>query len=377
MFKNYFTLIAIVIFTGKFINVEAQTKPLNIVTTAVPFLRISPDARAGGMGDVGIATSPDANSSFWNIAKTPFAKNKAAIGVTYTPWLRNLGLRDVYLTSLAGYYQLDETQSISSSLKYFSLGDIQFNDEMGNDLNSYRPREFSFDAGYSRKLSDKLALGIAVRYIHSNLANGSYGGQTYKAASAVAADISLFHDGTSGMTSSGLNWGLTVTNLGSKISYTNDANRKDYLPANMGLGVAYTKVYNEDTKLTLGIDVNKLLVPIPPQLSGSNTSADSAAISNYRNKGVLNSVFNSFNAGPGQLAAGAEIMFQNLLVLRTGYFYESPKYGDRRFFTVGAGLNMQRVTTNFSFLIPSGNNSARSPLQNTLRIGLAINLGTQ
>lgn len=376
MFKNNFTLIALVFFTGGFISVTAQTKPLNIVTTAVPFLRIPSDARAGGMGDVGIATSADANAAFLNNAKTPFANNNGAIGFTYTPWLRGLGLQDVYLGSVAGYYKLDETQAISASLKYFSLGNIQFTDEMGNNLNSTKPKEYSFDAGYSRKLSDKLALGIALRYIHSSLASGSYNGQSYKAASAVAGDISLFHDGTSGMSTSGLNWGVTITNLGSKISYTNDANRKDYLPANLGVGLAYTKIFSEDSKITVALDVNKLLVPTPPQLSGSGTTGDSTAIANYRSKGVINSVFSSFNNGPGQIAAGAEFMYQNQFALRGGYFYESPAKGDRKFFTFGVGLYYNMFGVNFSYLIPSGNYAVHSPLENTFHTTMIINFNT-
>lgn len=377
MYKNYFTLISFIFFSVSFISVNAQTKPLNIVTTAVPFLRIPSDARSGGMGDVGIATSPDANASLLNNAKTPFANNKGGIGFTYTPWLRGLGLQDVYLGTVAGYYQLDETQAISASLKYFSLGNIQFTDEMGNNLNSTRPNEYSIDAGYSRKLSDKLALGIALRYIHSSLASGSYNGQSYKAASAVAGDISLFHDGTSGMSNSGLNWGVTITNLGSKISYTNDANRKDYLPANLGVGLAYTKVFSEDTKATFAVDVNKLLVPTPPQLSGSGTSSDSTAIANYRSKGVLSSVFNSFNDGPGQISVGAEVMLQDLIALRGGYAYESPAKGDRKFFTLGLGLKLNLIGINFSYLIPSGSYATHSPLEQTFHTSILFNFNKQ
>ncbi len=173
---------------------DAET--INVVTSAVPFLRISPDARAGGMGDVGIATSPDANSSFWNLAKTPFVKSKTSISVTYTPWLKDLGLNDVYLASLAGYHQLDEETAISSSIRYFSLGNIQFTDFAGNELQSFRPREVSFDIGYSRKLSEKLGLGIALRYINSNLAGGqAVNGVSYQSGNAVAADLSVFHNG--------------------------------------------------------------------------------------------------------------------------------------------------------------------------------------
>ena len=187
---------------------------INVVTSAVPFLRISPDARAGGMGDVGIATSADANASFWNLAKTPFAVSRTSISATYTPWLKDLGLNDVYLASLAGYHQFDEEQAISSSIRYFSLGNIQFTDFAGNDLQSFRPREYSIDFGYSRKLSEKLALGIALRYINSNLAGGqSVNGVSYKAGNAVAADLSLFHNGQNDA-GQGLNWGINLKQFG-------------------------------------------------------------------------------------------------------------------------------------------------------------------
>jgi hypothetical protein len=165
----------------------AMDSKINVVTTAVPFLRISPDARSGGMGDIGIATSADANSGFWNLAKTPFSDKKASIAVTYTPWLKDLGVNDVFLASLAGYYQLDDQSAVSASMRYFSLGTIQFTDNLGNDYGTFRPREFTIDGGYSRKLSDKMGLGLALRYINSNLAAGqNVNGTTYKAGSAVA-----------------------------------------------------------------------------------------------------------------------------------------------------------------------------------------------
>ena len=379
---NLIALSAIMISTIS-VSAQTQTKQINVVTTAVPFLRISPDARSGGMGDVGIATAPDANSSFWNQAKIPFAKSKSAISVSYTPWLKGLGLSDVYLASLAGYYQLDETQAISASLRYFSLGNIQFTDNSGNDLSTYRPREFGVDVGYSRKLSNKLGLGIALKYINSSLASGTFNGQSYKAGSSVAADISLFHDGTEGNPNvSGLNWGIALHNLGSKISYTNDATQKDYIPANLGIGIAYTKVFDETSKVTFGLDINKLLVPTPPQFTG-NTSSDSAAIVKYRSKGVLSSWFSSFGDAPGgvgeelrevQVSLGAEYMYNNQFAFRAGYFYEAPTKGNRKYFTVGAGINYNMFGLNFSYLIPSGGGVNRNPLANTIRFSLIFNL---
>ena len=381
--KQRLKLIALSIITISTLNVYAQTNSINVVTTAVPFLRISPDARSGGMGDVGIATSPDANSSFWNQAKIPFALSKASIAVSYTPWLKGLGLSDVYLASVAGYYQLDEIQAISSSLRYFSLGNIQFTDAIGNDLSTYRPREFGFDVGYSRKLSDKLGLGIALRYINSSLASGTFNGQSYKAGSAVAGDISLFHNGTSGdANASGLNWGIALHNLGSKISYTNDATQKDYIPANLGLGIAYTKVFDETSKVNFGLDINKLLVPTPPTITG-NTSTDSAAVAKYRNKGVVSSWVSSFGDAPGggseevkeiQVSLGAEYMYNNQFAFRAGYFYEAPTKGNRKYFTIGAGINYDMFGLNFSYLIPSGGGVNRNPLANTVRFSLIFNL---
>ncbi len=210
MKKVILKLTALVMLIGVTISVNAQSSanPINVVTTAVPFLRISPDARSGGMGDVGIATIPDASSIFWNLSKIPFAKSNSAIALTYTPWLKGLDLNDVYLVSGSGYYQLDDVQAISASLRYFSLGNIQFTDNLGNELQTYRPREFSVDAGYSRKLSEKLGLGIALRYINSNLASGqSASGSTYKTGSAVAGDLSLFNDGSEGGTIFGIKLG--------------------------------------------------------------------------------------------------------------------------------------------------------------------------
>lgn len=356
-----------------------QTNSINVVTTAVPFLRISPDARTGAMGDVGIATSPDVNSGFWNQAKLPFNTSKSGIGVNYTPWLKSLGLTDVYLASIAGYTKLDELQTVSASLRYFSLGNIQFTDNSGNDLQSFRPREFAFDLGYSRKLSDNLGLGIALRYINSNLAGGqSINGSTYKTGSAVAGDISLFHDGMAGKTAgSGWNWGVALSNLGSKISYTNNAAEKDYIPANLGLGVSYNKIFDESNKLTFGLDINKLMVPTPP-LSG-----DSGGLAKYYSKSVVSSWFSSFGDAPGgfkeelkefQISLGAEYTYNEQFAFRAGYFYENPQKGNRKYFTVGAGLNYDMFGLNFSYLIPSGNGVNRNPLSNTIRFGIVFNL---
>lgn len=350
---------------------------INVVTTAVPFLRISPDARSGGMGDLGLATTPDANSSFWNLAKTPFNTSKGGIAVTYTPWLKDLGLNDVYLASLAGYYKFDELQAISGSLRYFSLGNIQFTDNLGNDLNTYRPKEFGIDLGYSRKLSDKLGIGVGLKYIYSNLAGGAAVGSTnYKAGSAVAGDLSFYYNNAN---DAGQGWafGAALTNLGSKIAYTDNADQKDFIPANLGLGTTYTRAFNAENKITFGVDINKLLVPTPP------AEGDAAALTAYHKKGVLGSWFSSFGDAPDgfseeikefQASIGAEYWYNNQFALRAGYFYEDKTKGNRKYFTMGVGIKYNVFGLNFSYLLPSGSGVNRNPLSNTLRFSLIFDL---
>jgi hypothetical protein len=367
-----------------FSNLQAQTdaNPINVVTTAVPFLRISPDARAGGMGDLGVATNPDANSGFWNLAKTPFNKSNSGAALTYTPWLKDLGLNDVYLLSAAGYHKLDEQQALSASIRYFSLGNIQFTDGNGNDFGSGRPREYGIDAGYSRKLSDNMGLGIALRFIHSNLVGGAPDqGSAYQAGNAVAGDISLFYTGVND-DGQGWNFGAAVSNLGSKIAYTKDATQKDFIPANLGLGAAYTKVFDETSKLMFGIDMHKLLVPTPPQLTGNDTE-DSVRIVDYRNKGVVGSWLSSFGDAPGgfseelkefQFSLGTEYAYNNQFFARAGYFYENKDKGNRKYFTVGVGIKYNVFGLNFSYLVPTGAGINRNPLSNTLRFGLILDL---
>ena len=358
---------------------NAQSK-INVVTTAVPFLRISPDARAGGMGEVGLATAPDANSSFWNLAKTSFNTSPGAIGLTYTPWLKKLGLNDVYLATLAGYYKLDDNQAVAGSLRYFSLGNIQFTDANGNDLQSFRPRELAFDAGYTRKLSENIGLGVALRYINSSLATGNVNGTNYKAGSSVAGDISFFYNGATAE-AGGWNFGAVMSNLGTKIGYTSDATQKDFIPANLGLGTAYTKVFDESSKITFGLDINKLLVPTPsPDSSGVFSQQ---ALINYRKKTVVSSWASSLGDAPGgfkeelkeiQASVGAEYTYMDQFSVRAGYFYEDKTKGNRQYFTLGAGLKYNVFGLNFSYIIPSGSGINQNPLSNTLRFSLIFDL---
>jgi len=372
-------LTTLVVLLGGVISVtNAQTtNKINVVTSAVPFLRITPDARSGGMGDAGIATTPDANSAFSNLAKTPFSTVKGGLAVNYVPWLRDLAINDVYLASLAGYYKISDNEAISASLRYFSLGSIQFTDNSGNDLQTYRPREFAVDAGYSRKLSSKSSLGVGLRFISSNLASGSLNGATYKTGTAVAGDLHYYHHGAK-ENGEGLNWGITLSNLGSKISYTSDASQKDFIPANLGVGVAYTKVFDADSKITFALDLHKLLVPTPPNIG------DSVGLVNYRNKGVVSSWFTSLGDAPGHIteeleeingSLGFEYWYQNQFAFRAGYFYENPNKGNRKFLSVGAGLKYNTFGLNFAYLFPSGSGTNRNPLSNTYRFGLVFDFG--
>ena len=347
---------------------------INVVTTAVPFLRISPDARSTGMGETGIATAPDAYSNFWNLGKTPFAKAKGSVAVTYTPWLNDLDLKDVYIASLAGYYKLDETQALSFGLRYFSLGDIQFTDNTGANIGSNRPREYTIEGGYSRKLGAKTAVGIGLRYISSDLATGPFNGVVYKKGNSVAADLHMFH--TSGKENgAGFKYGIALSNLGTKISYTDDNTQKDYIPANLGIGGSYTKVFDADSKLTFAVDLNKLLVPTP----------DTGAVNliKYRDQGVVSSWFKSFGDAPGgggeemreiTISTGAEFWYKDQFAFRAGYFYENPTKGNRRYATIGAGLKYSAIGLNLAYIFPSGGGVDRNPLSNTVRFSLNFDI---
>lgn len=366
---------------------QTNVKAINIVTTAVPFLRISPDARAGGMGDLAIATEPDASSSFYNLGKVAFNQLPGGITLTYTPWLKKI-VPDVYLASASGFFKMDENSAISGSLRYFNLGSIPFTDYNGNPLSTGQPREFGIDAGYSRRLSEQLGVGVGLKYIYSNLAAGAPTGN-YKAGSTVAADLGLYY---SPRDENGQGWafGAALTNLGGKISYTDNAEQKDFIPANMGLGTTYTKVIDESNKIAFGVDINKLLVPTPPKFQDANGDPDieaqnEALAAKYRSTSVISSWGKSFGDAPDgfgeelrefQVSAGGEYTYNNQFSLRAGYFYEDATKGNRRFFTAGVGIKYNVFGLNFSYLVPTGaGNTVQNPLSNTLRFSLVFDFG--
>lgn len=351
------------------LSAATAQKSLNIATTPVPFLRIAPDARSGGMGDAGVATLPDAGAGFWNMGKLVFNEAQGGASVSYIPWLTKLS-NDVYFASASGYYKLDETQALSVGLRYFNLGSIQFTSDGRDNLGSHKPREMGLDFGYSRKLSDKVGLGMALRYIHSALVgNLSTSGTQYRNGSAVAADLGLYYDNrTDG---DGFTLGAALSNLGTKISYTKDASSKEFIPANLALGATWNKVVDELHAFTIAMDLNKLLVPVPDQTTPE-------AMERYRQKSVVGSWGASFGDLPGQtsVSTGVEYWYDQFLALRAGYYFEGKDKGDRRFLTAGLGLRYNSLGFNFSYLVPSGNGVNQHPLSNTLRFSLLFNWNT-
>ncbi len=343
----------------------------NAIPTAVPFLRITPEARAGAMGDAGIAVSPDANSIYLNTAKLAFAEEDFALAATYTPWLRNLGLQDVYLAYLAGFRRLDDLQSLAFGLRFFSLGEIQFTDINGQPMGIGRPHELEAAIGYARKLGERFSVGLNGKLIYSNLQVGQpIGGLDILPAIAGAADISLYYEipkETSTMTV-----GLALSNIGSKISYTRQTS--DFLPVNFGIGAAWTFELDQYNTLTLATDINKLMVPTPQHNS-----------SDYRFKSLFAGMMGSFSDAPGGLqeelqeltySIGAEYWYDKQFAVRAGYFRESPQKGNRNYITMGLGVKYNVFGINLSYLISVNNTIAQgNPLDKTLRFSLLFDFG--
>lgn len=361
-------------------NTTNYNGQINTITTAVPFLRISPDARSGGMGDVGIAVSPDANAQYWNVGKIPFAPKKFGISLTYTPWLKDL-VPDIFLAYISGYAKFGENdnQAISGSLRYFSLGDINYVDINAQPTGTGKPREFSLDLGYSRKLSEYLSAGIGLRYIHSAIASGVAAGPgiDYQPGNAVSGDVGIYYTKTREIDEfkkNNFSFGAVISNLGSRIAYS--STRRDFIPVNLGIGAAYTSQFDEFNKITFAVDINKLLVPTP--LDSSTTGTPRYY---YPDKSVVSGVFGSFGDAPGgggeelreiNFSVGAEYWYQDQFAVRAGYFFEDKTKGDRKYFSVGLGARYNVFTLNASYLVPSGAGINRNPLSNTLRFTLSF-----
>jgi hypothetical protein len=357
---------------------------VNTVTTAVPFLMISPDSRAGGMGDAGVASSPDANSIHWNPAKLAFLDKKMGLSISYTPWLRAL-VPDINLAYLSFYFKPGSKrsdQTIATSLRYFSLGDITFTDVNGQTVGQFRPYEMAWDVAYARKLSKRLSGGIAGRYIYSNLTNGvDVQGANTHAAKTFAVDLSVFYTNDKikvGDKKSILNLGLDISNMGGKVAYTNTLQR-DFIPINLRVGGGLTMELDKYNSITFIADINKLLVPTPPHFDTMNhQNVITAGMDN--NVPVVQGMLLSLNPNdpPGgtteylrefDICGGMEYWYDKLFAVRAGYFYENPTKGNRKYFTLGAGIKYSVFTMDFAYLIPT---DQRNPLQNTLRFTLVF-----
>ena len=359
---------------------------MNVVQSAVPFLTIAPDSRAGAMGDAGVATSPDINSMHWNPAKYAFAENQAGVAISYTPWLRNL-VGDIDLATLAGYYRIDQQQVIAGSLVYFSLGDIEFRDNIGNPLKQGKPNEYSIDLAYSRLFGEHFSGGIAFRYIRSDLAAGTVvSGVTTTAGQAFAADISAYYNKKIKISDKNakMAFGLNISNIGTKMSYTNELKNKNFLPTNMRLGGSLTMDFDSYNSMMFTTDLNKLLIPTPPYVLQKVTGGDSIVNNNRviigkeSDVSVVTGMIQSFYDAPGGFkeemreitySFGLEYWYRKQFAIRTGYFHESPTKGNRKYYTFGCGLKLNVFGLDFSYLVPT---AANNPLANTLRFTLTF-----
>ena len=378
----------IVLSIGKLSAQNEDNNELNTITTAVPFLMIAPDSRAGGMGDVGAATSPDANSQHWNPAKYGMINSKNPVGfsVSYIPWLRNL-VSDINLAYLAGYYQIDEGSVLTTSLRYFSLGEITFTDQNASVIGQFTPTELAFDVGFAKKLGESFSGAMALRYVYSNLTGGfSTNGVSSHPGNAVAADISGFYSKEIELAGydSRLNFGLNISNIGNKISYT-ETQERDFIPINMRLGAGLELDIDEYNKVGFYADINKLMVPTPPVYALDSSGQvmyeqGQPVIASGMNPNVSVPVgmFQSFVDAPGGFneelreltySVGVEYWYASQLAIRGGYFFEHASKGNRQNFTLGAGLRYKVFALDFAYLIPTTQNH---PLQNTLRFTLSF-----
>tara|TARA_B100000513_G_scaffold61362_1_gene23966 strand:+ start:348 stop:1535 length:1188 start_codon:yes stop_codon:yes gene_type:complete len=363
---------------------EIGRNNLNTITTAVPFLLISPDSRAGGMGDVGVATSPDANSLHWNPAKYSFIDQEVGFAVSYVPWLRNL-VPDINLSYISGYKKLNKNEVVAMELRYFTLGDITFTDVIGNNLGQYKPSEFALGSSYSRKLSDQFSLAISARYIYSNLTGGqSAGGIATNAGQSIAADVAGYYvkDIRIAKKDMELAFGANVSNIGNKISYTETSTR-DFIPINLRLGTALNADLDDYNKISFAFDLNKLLVPTPPIYNDSIN--DQIDFGKDPNVSVVSGIFQSFGDAPGgfneemreiNFSVGTEYWYDNQFAIRAGYFNEHNTKGGRKFFTFGSGVKYNVFALDFSYLINASRAiNGNNPLANTMRFTLTFDFG--
>lgn len=373
---------------AQFGNLErnnAYLEELRTISVAVPIIAVSPDARAGGMGDVGVASDPDAASIYWNTAKLAFLKDDANIlGISYTPWLNRL-VNDINLAHLSYATKINETQGFAVAMRYFSLGEIKFTNENNEPMGTGQPYEFTLNGAYSIKLSEQFSMGVGLRYIFSDLTNGlqTPGIQTDPGQS-LAADLGLFYKSPEISMGRGQYQsyaiGLNFSNIGGKISYGTSQESADFIPANMRLGGAYNLQFDQYNRMSFLVDFNKLLVPTPPV---RDPDTDEITAGRDDNVSSFAGVFQSFSDAPGGFPEeleevvvnlGAEYWYDDRIAFRGGYQFEDPQKGGRKYYTLGIGILYNVFGLDMAYLIPASA-TVRSPLENTLRFTLSFNFG--
>ncbi len=375
------SLMSLYTFSQNEIDYSDLTGGLNTITTAVPFLLIAPDSRSGAMGDVGVATSPDANSIHWNPAKLAFTEENMGASISYVPWLRAL-VPDINLSYITGYRKLKNNQAVGLEMRYFTLGDITFTNITGDVVGQYKPHEFALGGSYARMLSDQFSLSISGRYIYSNLTGGqSAGGIETVAGQSIATDLAGYYQKSVRIIGEEMNlaMGLNISNIGSKVSYT-ETSIRDFIPINMRLGTSLSSDIDDYNKLSFAFDINKLLVPTPPITDNGEIKLGQSS-----DVGVVTGIFQSFNDAPGGLkeefreinySVGSEYWYANQFAVRAGYFFEHDTKGGRKFFTFGSGVKYSAFILDFSYLINATTDAGvTNPLANTMRFSMTWNFG--
>ena len=366
------------------LSASAQLKKTDIfnpVYTAVTSQTIAPDARAAGMGDVGVATDPDVNSQYWNPAKYPFTISRAGVSLNYTPWLRQL-VNDMYLANLVGYYRIGDFSAVSTSLRYFNMGEVTMKESIGGSNGmTINPYEMSFDVAYSLLLSEKFSIAAGLRWIYSDLTY-DYSSETTP-GSAFAADIAAYYQNyiNIGQRECQLGIGLNISNIGSKINFGSDTN-SEFIPTNMRLGASLMIPVDEYNRFTVAADANKLLVPTRP-IQGENESQvdyDARLQKDYYDVSSIAGIFKSFGDAPGGFkeelqevgwSLGGEYTYNDKFSLRAGYHHESETKGNRKYFTVGAGFKMSAFSLDAGYVIATAKSN---PLDQTLRFTLTFDM---
>ncbi len=350
--------------------ISGQDTSRRVITTAVPFLTIAPDPISGAMGDVGAATAPNSNAIYWNPAKLAYVNKEWGFAASFTPWLKRF-VDDMSISYLSGYKRIDDLQTFGLALTFFDLGDIELTNGQGASLGSFNPREFAISGTYSRVLGDNFSIGVTGRFISSNLSGNITANPVSdpKPGTSIAADIGIYKKSNMSLfeKNAELAWAVVISNIGSKISY-NSADEEDFIPTNLRIGSALTTYLDPYNKLTLALDLNKLMVPTP-QINGGNSD-----------KSLLAGIFGSFADAPGGLkeelqeimiSFGVEYNYKETFSIRAGHFYENANKGNRRYFTMGVGFNYQKFGFDFAYLVPQVQNN---PLAETLRFGLTYGL---